>query len=752
MKDQQQEENNSSREKLSQVTEDNQENNSDNPENSSDTPSEVEDDANNSVEVSMNIPEQDKKEEKKVLQMIEAEEEPVNINVKASENEKSDSPTSETETDKSQDVGDAREKAVVISLVGEEETATSEEAGIVPEMNATEEIETIVSADKKDEDHTPALPQSADDTDGEDDTEQEEDRDEEMEELESSEHYADLEPEEVIARMEELAKEQDPEPVRKKFFALRKSYFDNRKQERDLAYQTFINEGGAVEDYEMPASTPNDEKLREITTLFKGKLTEKREKREKEKHENLQAKRQVIEDLKAVIQNEANILHAFDKIHELQAKWRSIGIVPLDQAEDLWQSYRFYVGKFYDLIRIHKELQELDQKKNLEAKVALCGQAEDLLLEDSINKAITQLRELQDKWRDIGPVPRENNEEIWDRFKAAADKIYDRRRTHIESLRGEQEANLVKKAELCERAEKLNEQKPDKPGEWQKVTDELKQLQQEWRKIGPAPRQHNEKIWQRFRDAGDKHFNDKKEYFSTLKREQDINKQKKTDICVQAESLKDSTEWRETANALKNLQEEWKSIGPVHPKYSQKLWERFRAACDAFFSQRSEHHSEQDKEYTENLNLKTALVEEIEKFEPTENKSKDLEKLKEAQKKWSEIGRVPIKVKDKIYQRYRSALDKCYEKLNLSVSDRRNITSNNRIQQIEQEDRQLSPKDKSSVRYKIDKLQDEIRLLENNIGFFANSGKANKLKEDYEKKIEKAKDEVNSLKALLSKS
>ena len=593
----------------------------------------------------------------------------------------------------------------------------------------------------------------ADDDEDEHHNDNDGERDVEMEEFETSEHYTDLDKDEIISRMEGLVRETDPEPVRKKFFALRRAFIDNQKQERDHAYQVFINAGGAIEDYRTPAAPAvQDEKLKELTQRFKQKLTEKREKREKEKQENLAAKRQVIEDLKAVIQNEENILHAFDVIHELQAKWRSIGIVPVEHAEDLWQSYRFYVGKFYDLIRIHKELQELDQKKNLEAKVTLCGQAEDLLLEPSVNRAITQLRELQDKWRDIGPVPKENNEEIWDRFKAVADKIYERRRSHIEGLRSEQEANLVKKTQLCETAEQIAVQKPDKPGEWQKLTDELKQLQQQWRQVGPAPRQQNEKIWHRFRAAGDKHFNDKKDYFSTLKREQDVNKQKKIDICVQAESLKDSTEWRETAEMLKNLQEEWKKIGPVHPKYSQKLWERFRSACDAFFSQRAQHNSEIDKEYTENLNKKTALVEEIEKFEPSGVKPNDLDKLKETQKQWSEIGRVPIKVKDKIYQRYRRALDKCYEKLNLSFDDRRNITSSNRIQQLEQEGRQLSQKDRSSVRYKIDKLQDEIRLLENNIGFFANSKQANKLKEDYERKIELAKTEVQSLKALLAKS
>jgi hypothetical protein len=664
--------------------------------------------------------------------------------------------TAETESAVPENTENAVIMAEAEATIGEPEinadNKTSDES--MPELDITgSEAKEFIASEA---DSIPEVQQTTEETteteEGDDVADHDEEGDAEMEELESSEHYTDLDPGDLITRMEELVKEQDHEPVRKKFFALRKAYFDIQKQERDKAYQNFINEGGAIEDYQMPAPTPGDESIRELTQQFKQKLTEKRERREKEKQENLAAKRQVIENLKLVIQNEADILHAFDAIHELQAKWRSIGIVPLDQAEDLWQSYRFYVGKFYDLIRIHKELQELDQKKNLEAKVSLCGQAEDLLLESSVNKAISQLRELQYKWRDIGPVPRENNEEIWDRFKAAADKIYERRRNHIESLQGEQEANLIKKTELCEKAEKLVEHKPGKPGEWQKVTEELRNIQQEWKQIGPAPRQQNEKVWQRFRAAGDKHFNDKKDYFSTLKREQDINKQKKTDICVQAESLKDSTEWKETADALKNLQEEWKNIGPVHPKYSQKLWERFRSACDAFFSQRSQHHSELDKEFTENLTKKTVLLEEIEQFEPSENKSQDLEKLKESQKQWSEIGRVPIKVKDKIYQRYRRALDKCYEKLNLSSSDRRNLTSSNRIQQLEQQGKLLTQKDKSSVRYKIDRLQDEIRLLENNIGFFSNSKGANKLKEDYEKKIEQAKEEVSNLKTLLSKS
>ncbi len=592
-------------------------------------------------------------------------------------------------------------------------------------------------------------PKSESDSDDEDISEHEDEgSDKELEEAEEDD-LSTLSREELFAMLQTAAASDEPVSQRNIFNKARRAFIELTKKAKEEALESYLEAGGNKDDFD-PGIDELDEKQRELNKTFRTKIQKVREAKENEKTENLRKKEEVLEGLKAIIQNEDDVMKAFDAVHEFQAQWRKIGNVPQAKAEHLWQSYRFYVSKFYDLIDLHKELRELDHKKNLEAKVQLCEQVESLLLETSINKAINTLRDIQEQWKDIGHVPKENHEEIWDRFKSSADRIYDNRRAHIEDRLAIQEQNYREKVSLCEKVEALVLDVPQKHGEWQKQMDALLAEQEAWKKTGRAPAAKNDEIWKRFKGTFDTFFKSRRAFFGEIRKEESKNLQIKMDLCVQAESVQESSEWKETSELLKKLQETWKNTGHVNYKQSETLWKRFRAACDHFFSRRSEIFAEQEKEFDVNLELKIKLIEKIESHAFANEKSKDLDALKEFQQEWLDIGRVPMKSKDKIYQRYKRALDKGYDQIRLSEGEKAQMNLNRKIERYKGNDAEKGDqREKGSLRNRIETLRSEITQLENNIGFFANSKGAEALKKPIEQKIETAKAELTALKALL---
>ena len=435
----------------------------------------------------------------------------------------------------------------------------------------------------------------------------------------------------------------------------------------------------------------------------------------------------------------------------MQDRWKEIGMVPRTEINNLWQNYHFLVEKFFDKVKLNKELKDLDLKKNLEAKMALCEKTEELLLETSVIKTFKKLQKYHEEWKEIGPVPIDKKDEIWERFKNTTDKINERRREHYSKVEEEQQKNLETKTALCEQAEEIITLDNKTVKDWQTNTNKVNELLKIWKSIGSVPQKINTEIWNRFKSSLDTFFANKKEFFDKLKDQQVHNYNLKVELCVQAEALKTSTDWKKTSNDLIRLQNEWKSLGPVPKKYSDKIWKRFRAACDEFFNAKSFHFSNLQSSEAENLNKKIDLIKRIKESTFGADKNENLNILKNFQREWIEIGHIPIKEKDKLQHEFRTIINECLDKLKISEVEITTISYQNHVDSLKNDpqSKRLMGKEREILSGKIVKMREDINLWENNIGFLANSKNAAILKDEFEKKINKAKSEVKVMEAKL---
>lgn len=571
------------------------------------------------------------------------------------------------------------------------------------------------------------------------------------EEIVPVEDYSSLGKEELVVLMEKLLQE-NVSGIRSRFNTVRELASALFSQENDEALARFIENGGVKDDFS-PVPDQLFERFSKAVKLFGKKRAEFAEQTEKLRTANLAVKTDILKQFKELIQNEDNMKKAFDAFHELQAKWRAAGPVPPANVRDIQMTYKFYVDKFYDFIRINKELQELDHKRNLESKLALCEQAEALILEPSLNTAIKQLHSLQDRWRETGPVTREQKDEIWDRFKSACDKIFLRRKEYLQAASEQFTKNLESKQQLCEAAESIVPNDNWKNRDWQDAAQKLTELQAEWKKIGPASKKANDEIWGRFRKSFDRFFKAKNDYYQKRKQEFAANLQQKTELCIQAEALQGSSDWKTTTAELIRLQQEWKKTGPVGEKQSEKIWKRFRTACDAFFHNKSQHFSDVDKQYVDNLEKKLKLIEEVEAFVPGEDHSANFEQLKAFQRSWTEAGLVPLAKKEEIQKRFKTVMDAHFDKLRMSNEERPRNRYSSRPEPVRHTSsgEKVDP-ERRTLMNKIAELKNEVQVWENNIGFFAKSKNAETLRKEFEDKINNARKEIEKLNAKLKSS
>jgi hypothetical protein len=577
---------------------------------------------------------------------------------------------------------------------------------------------------------------------------------------EPAENFGQMSKEELLARMEVFSKENDVNVVKNRAQAARDAFQLIYNQEMETALASYLEAGGIREDFEY--KDPIEEKFFEAYKVFQKRRSDFILGQEKIRQENLKAKNEILQQMKNILQQEEDMSKAFNEFHDLQAKWRSVGPVPPQNVNDLWMTYKLYSDRFYEFIKINRELQDLEMKKNLEMKMHLCERAEEMLLEPSLNKALQEIQSLQHKWREIGAVPREKRTEVWVRFKATVDKIFENKRTYLDSQREVFEGNLAGKTALCEKAEALVNGVYEKHPQWQEGLKQLLELQAEWRKIGPAGKDHNESIWQRFKGICDQFFKNKDAFYKKKKQEYASNLQLKTELCIQAEALKESEDWKSTSNELVRLQQEWKKIGPAGEK-NEKIWQRFKAACDAFFARKNEHFKDQDKVQDENLKLKNELIETVEKYVMAEDPNESLDQLKAFQRQFTETGLVPRANKDDIQLRFRNAIPVHFDALKSKPEYRQAFRQKmERPERAERSERSERPQRHSSTEHhgggndeqrtilsQVTKLNSEVQVLENNIGFFAKSKNASALLQEYEQKINAAKEEINALKAKL---
>jgi hypothetical protein len=559
--------------------------------------------------------------------------------------------------------------------------------------------------------------------------------------------------EELISNLETFVNEEDITSVKSKIALIKVAFLQKTKEFKESSYQERLNETEDKEEKQKiePLVDDLETKFNELFDIYRQKRAIYTENLEKEKVDNLKKKQDILEKLKDLINSEETLKKTYDEFRELQEEWRNIGMVPKLEVNNLWQNYHFLVEKFFDKVKINKELKDLDLKKNLEQKIELCEKVEELLLEPSIIKSFRELQRFHEQWKEIGPVPDDKKDEIWERFKSTTDKINQRRRDHYKQLQEEQEANLAAKVALCEKADSLLAKEATSVKAWQERTRQFNDLFKMWKSIGPAPKKQNDEIWERFKTTIDAFYTEKKEHFSKIKDQQINNYNLKLELCLQAEALKDSDDWRKSSRELIDLQKQWKEIGPVPRKHAEKIWQRFRGACDEFFNRKSAHFSGIRIKEAENLKLKEELIASVENHNFGTDRAENLEVLKEYQREWTEIGFVPFKEKDRLQNAFRNAINKRLDQLNISNSEIMLSTFMSRIDNIKgtaEGNRQLQ-REQTFLQNKINQLREEIMLWENNIGFLADTKNANIVKSDFEKKIEKAKSELSAMEAKL---
>ena len=573
---------------------------------------------------------------------------------------------------------------------------------------------------------------------------------EEDEVVEENNEFEGLNKLQLVEMLEELVQDADVQNIKDKVAAVRLHFNKLNKEDMDNELDRFIQGGGEAESFQH-VEDPIEQRFNAAFGIFKANRAKQNEDMEKQKTENLAKKQAILDELKEIIASDESLKKTYDDFRALQDRWKEIGPVPAAENSNLWNNYHFLVEKFFDKVRIGRELRDLDMKKNLDSKIELCEKAEELLDEKSITKAFKALQKLHEEWKEVGPVPQEKKDEIWERFKAATDKINQIRREHYAKIEEEQAGNLETKKALCDKAEELIAEEYTSVNAWQKKSNELSEIFNVWKTVGPASKKDNEEIWQRFRGAMDTFFAKKKAFFASLKDRQTENLERKTQLCIEAEALMESTEWKNATEQMKKLQEEWKTIGPVPKRHTDKIWKRFRAACDTFFNRKNEHFSGRRTEEEANLAAKKALIEEIKAFEIGPNRNENMEAIKAFQKRWIEIGYVPMKHKDAINKEYRELIDGLFD----TMRKNQNEASTNEFREMMEgwkDDPTANDRvrrERNTLQTRIQKLRDEIAAMENNIGFFSNSKNSELMRAEYEKKINKAKEDLKVLETKL---
>lgn len=548
--------------------------------------------------------------------------------------------------------------------------------------------------------------------------------------------------EEVVARVKELA-EADAPAEKQELDALKQAFYKIHKANVAAARAQFIENGGEPEAF-LPAPNVLEDEFKAAMNVIKQKRAELQAELDRQKEENLQKKQEILERIKALSATPEEANQAYKEFKELQNQWKELTLVPAEKANELWKTYQLYVEQYYDQLKLNNEFREYDFKKNLEIKTRLCETAEKLNEEADVISAFQQLQALHQEFKETGPVAKELREEIWARFKAASTAVNKRHQQYFEELKQKEEENLAHKTALCEKIEAIDLTAIKTAAAWEAQTQQIIEMQKEWRTIGFAPQKMNVKIFERFRGACDRFFTEKAAFFKRLKEEQAQNLTKKTELCEKAEALKDSTDWKATADKLMQIQKEWKAIGAVPKKHSESLWQRFIGACDYFFEQKGKNTASQRGEEKENLQKKEQVIEKLKALLESDEEENKQDAVRELMKEWNEIGFVPFKEKDKIYKAYHETVDQLFKALNMSAARRRLDNFKNNLKNDAKEGGQGLSRERERLVRAYENKRSEIKTYENNLGFLTcSSKKGSSLLNEMNKKMEKLKDELN---------
>ena len=542
---------------------------------------------------------------------------------------------------------------------------------------------------------------------------------------------------ELVKAFEELVQNEERMKMSKEAEAIKAAFYKRllkEKAEAGYVAAESVEDAEVEETVEESAANPFAEVekgFKDLYNSYKRERAEYNRQVEKEREQNQALKEAVIADLKELLEKQEDVNATFPEFREIQNRWRTIGPVPAQSYRNLNETYQLYVEQFYDMVKINRELRDLDFKKNLEAKEQFCQMAEKLAENPNVIEAFKELQKLHEQWKEFGPVAKEFRDSIWERFKAATSVVNKKYQAFFEGMKEQQAENLQKKTVLCEKVEQIAEREVASSNEWNAFSKEIEDIQKEWKTIGFASKKENQKIYDRFRAACDKFYGRKREFYTDYKDSINANLEKKVAICEAAEALKTSTEWKKATDQFINLQKQWKEIGAVPRKKSEQLWKRFRAACDEFFAERDKN-AKPENDFYGNLKAKQRLVEEIKAYVSAGDDAADREAMQEFQKRWQAIGFVPFKEKDNVGNAYKEALQAAFP--NVGRGNGRRGRGGKP---------QLSEKDRLIQKY--NQLEQDIVTYENNIGFFSMSKNSEPLIKQMNERIAQAKQELKAL-------
>lgn len=548
--------------------------------------------------------------------------------------------------------------------------------------------------------------------------------------------------EDIMTRLTKLAVDETVEISREEIAHLKQRFYAIRKLEQEAELAAHLAEGKDAESF-LPSLDPTEEEFKTMMNTVRERKAAMAAAEEEERNKNLTRKLALIEELNTISADTDNVNRAFPRVKEIQAEFKEIGEVPATEATDLWKNYQAAVEQFYDQLKVNKDLRDYDFRKNLELKTLLCEEAEKLNDEEDIVLAFKRLQNLHDEWRQTGPVAKEVREEIWARFKDASTLVNKKYQGFFEERKARELENEKAKTEICERVEALDFSSLKTYSAWDEMTKQILAAQEDWKKLGFASRKANNALFTRFRSVCDKFFTLKAEHYREMKEELAANLAKKTALCEKAEALKDSTDWKKTADELVRLQKEWKTIGTVPKKHSDNIWHRFQAACDAFFESRKANLSESRAAEQVNLKAKREIIAALKEIPLDANRAEMMPKVKELQAKWQTIGHVPMREKDKLYDEYRAACDALYNRLGRDRGGR------SRFEDVINEmgtDEQKLYRERERILRAFEIKRNELKTYENNLGFLSSKSKSgDSMVREMERRIQRIKDDLASI-------
>lgn len=547
---------------------------------------------------------------------------------------------------------------------------------------------------------------------------------------------------EVLESLSRLAADETAEISREDIARLKQQFYAFRKTELEAELAAFVAEGNDSATF-VPAPDPSEEQFKELLAQVRDRKAALAAAHEEELRHNFELKQALINELATLSADTDNVNRAFPRVKEIQAEFKQIGEVPPTEATDQWKAYQGAVEQFYDQLKVNKDLRDYDFRKNLELKTLLCEEAEKLDAEEDVILAFKRLQNLHDEWRQAGPVAKEMREEIWTRFKDASAVINKKYQAFFEERKARETANEAAKTEICERVEALDFSTLKKFSAWEEMTKTILAAQEDWKKIGFASRKVNNALFARFRGVCDRFFTLKAEYYRSVQEELAANLAKKKALCEQAEALKDSTDWRKTADKLVELQKEWKTIGAVSKKHSDAVWHRFQQACDCFFENRKKNLSANRTAEQANLKAKREIIEQLKAIPADTPRAQAMPQVKELQAKWQEIGHVPMRDKDKIYDEYRALCDNFYNR------SRDNRSGMSRFEDVVNEmsgDEAKLRRERERIMRACEIKRNELKTYENNLGFLSSKSKSgDSMVREMERRIQRIKDDIASI-------